>query len=341
MKRQIVTTLLAALACASLAVGTTLADHHGSGCGPIGGPVAPDFCAPAAPQFAAVQVTRYQPQMVEQEITEVVTRLIPKQENFTYTVQVPVVRPVKQTVTTYRTVQNEVAVPVTVMVPVTDHVKQTVTTYKHVQKPITVPVTTFTHQTVARKVMQTTFQCVPTPVTHQVPVCRIVHVPCVDPCTGCVHYTCQRVVDMQTVTHTVNKMVPTTQEVTVNEVVCVPVTQNVQRMVTECVPVPQEVTVPVTRMVAQQQTVKRLVCQVVPQAQEVTVNVCTYEAQQQQGTRTTYTQVQEPVKRRVQVCQMVPVTTTEQVAVGGGHHCGYPVHDCCYVGGHGRRGCCR
>jgi len=337
MKRQFLTAAVAVVACMGLAVGTGSANHRHGGGYDCGG------CAPVyqdcGPQYQQVQVTRYQQQWVEQEINEVVCRLVPKQENYSYTVQVPVMKAVKQMVTSYQTVQKEVAVPCTVMVPVTDNVKQVVTTYKHVPKEIEVPYTTYTHNTVARKVLQTTFQCVPEQVTHQVPVCRTIQVPCCDPCTGCVRYTCQRVVELQPVTCTVVRRVPTTTEVTVNEVVCTPVTQMVKRTISECVPVQQEITVPVCRMVAQQQTYKRLVCECVPVQQEVTVNVCHYETRQENATRTVYTQVQENVKRKVQVCQMVPYTTTETVAVGGSY-CGY-AQDCYSGHGHGRRGCCR
>jgi hypothetical protein len=81
-----------------------------------------------------------------------------------------------------------------------------------------------------------------------VPCCRMVWTQSSD-CCGCCRSFCQPVVEWQTVTRTVMRQVPQTQEVTVN----------------------------VCSYQQQQRTGMRVVQEMVPQTQEVTVNVCSYQ----------------------------------------------------------------
>jgi len=306
--------------CALTLAGFSDAGHRrGSGCCAV----APAFCAPAcapAVQYVERQVTCYRPQMVEQTVTQQVTRCVPTQENFSYTVNVPVMRQEKRAQTVMVAQQKEIQVPVTVCVPVTTNETRTVTQYTPTSRVVEYTYNVMVPETVQRKVLSTTFQCVPKQVSVSVPVCRMVPVQCTDSCGNC-YTSCRPVVEYQQCTRTIVERIPTTQEVTVNEVVCRAEARKGQRTVCEMVPSQQQVTVPVTRMTTQQQMVKRVVCEMVPQQQEVMVNVCSFETRQQTGTRTVYRAVTENVTQKVMVCQMVPYTTTVQVAVPCGTGC--------------------
>lgn len=315
MKRQVLTWFAAAAIMLAFALGTSEAHHRrGSGCCVSAPSCAPADCGPV--QYVERQVTCYRAQAVEQTVTEQVTRCVAVQENFTYAVNVPVTRQEKRTQTVYVQQQKEIQVPVNVCVPVTTNERRTVTEYTPTNKVVNFTYTVMVPETVQRKVLSTTFQCVPRQETIAVPVCRMVPVQCTDACGNCVT-TCRPVVETQQVTRTVMDRVPTTQEVTINEVVCRAENRQGQRTVCEMVASQREVTVPVTRMQVQQQMVRRVVCEVVPQQQEVMVNVCSFETRQQTGTRTVYRPVTENVTRKVLVNQMVPYTTTVRVPVSG------------------------
>jgi len=237
--------------------------------------------APAPVQYVEQTVTKYKQEMITKDVTELVARTVTKEVPYKYTVSIPVVTPTKKMVTVMQAVNKEVAYSYTVMVP----------------------------KTVQRKVMQTTYQCVPEVVTRQVPVCRTVQVPCVDACGNCT-YVCQRVTEMQTVSCTVMRRVPVTQEVVVNQTICEPVVQQG----------------------------KRTVCELVPVNQEVTVNVCSYRTEEREAKRTVCEVVTEKVTRKVQFCQLTPYTEVVRVPVSTA--CA-PATSCCEPaasGHHARRG---
>lgn len=229
------------------------------GAAPCAAPCAPVVApAPAPVQYRDVTVTKYKQVMVEKQIVELVCKTITKEVPYTYNVCTPVVTPTKKLVNVCKIVTKEVPYTYTVMVP----------------------------RTVQEKVLCTTYQCITEVVTKQVPVCKIVRVPCVDACGNCT-YVCQRVTEMQTVSCNVVKRVPVQTERIVNKTICEPVLQKGTKMVCEYVTVQQEVTVNVCTYKTDVVTAKRLVCEVVT----------------------------EKVARKVQVCQVTPYTETIRVPV--------------------------
>src|SRR5262245_46376675 len=87
-------------------------------------------------EYVEQTVTRYRPKWVEQEVTDVVYRRVPRQEEFTYNVRVPVMKPETRTVTVYQNVEKEVPYTYTVSVPVTTEEKRTITVQRPVQKEV-------------------------------------------------------------------------------------------------------------------------------------------------------------------------------------------------------------
>src|SRR5437870_12242418 len=82
-------TLIGILPAESDAVGLLRRGRGHSDCAePCAQPCAQGAPMPG-PQFVEQTVTRYKPVMKEREITENVTRCIPREERFKYTVQVP------------------------------------------------------------------------------------------------------------------------------------------------------------------------------------------------------------------------------------------------------------
>jgi hypothetical protein len=259
-----------------------------------------DSCAPcagAAVQHVERQVTCYRAQMVEQTVTVPVTRCVPVQESYSYTVSVPVTKQVKQMQTVYVQKQKEVMVPVTTCETVTVNETRTVTEYTPTTKEVEYLHTTFVPECVDRKVLANRIQ----PVTQ----CNTVVVTpaCTSGCGGCggCNAPCPSPI---TVRATCVNYLVSTEEVTIKQTVLKAVTETRKRTVCEMVPSQKQVTVPVCRTETKTTMVKKTVCETVPQQQEVTVNVCTYETRQETGTRTVYRNVTENVTRKVTTCQM-------------------------------------
>src|SRR5579862_2035238 len=186
-------------------------------------------------------------QQVWKEREEVVTVLkrVPRQENFEYTVCVPVTTAEKRKVVVCRIVTKEVE-------------------FKYIEN---VPVVTAEK----RKVVQ--YTCVPTTVECDVPCWTTVIVPCCNPCGG-VGYTCQRVCTTQRVQRTVMKQVPQEVEVTVNVCNYNRVEKVGKRMVCERVPEEQEITVNVCRMTTEKRTGTRTIIDCVPTQEKRMVRYC-------------------------------------------------------------------
>ncbi len=274
MKHALV--LAAALGVFSFAAPQADAFGRRSRCGgnDCGAPVS--CCEPqpcAGPAYIEKTVTAYRPvykqKTVPTEIRKIVSKVV--EEPFKYTEMVAEVTPQKRTETYYTQQMKEVPYKYTVMVPVVTPEKRTINY----------------------------FTCVPEKVTKEVPVCRVVPVKVVDPCSGCCYTVCKRVTEMQTVTCTVMKPVPQTREVTIN----------------------------VCSYKAEEKTGTRQVCETVPQTREVTVNVCNYKPVERTGTRKRL--VCETVKETVDVtqtyCEMESYQTTIRVPTGacGDSGCGY------------------
>ena len=124
-------TLVGMLPSASQAFGRR---HRGNDCAPAceapcASECAAPACAPAAPVapvMVATKVTRYKQQWKERQVTENICRIVPRQENYTYTVSVPVTKQVARNITTYDRRTKEVPYTFTVMVPKPYQEKRTV-----------------------------------------------------------------------------------------------------------------------------------------------------------------------------------------------------------------------
>jgi len=215
-------------------------------CGDVCATQAP--CAPvqpAAPQMVEVTVTKYKAEWKERQVTENICKMVPRTENYTYTVLVPVTKQETRKVTVMQRQTKEVDVTYTVMVP------------KTYQETRTVQVCNY----------QTSM------VTNNVQVCRTVRVPCVDACGNCT-YTCQQVMETVPVTRCVTTPVMSTKEITVNVVRCEAETRQGKRTVVECIPVVQDVTVNVCSYERQERQGTRTVCEYKTEAVSRTVKYC-------------------------------------------------------------------
>lgn len=201
--------LLAALALIGLypaqSFGWGLFRHCGSCCSPA--------CEAPPPKMKEVQVTCYKPVWKEKEVTEVVCRMVPKQEKCTYTVMVPKFQDVTKKVTVMECRTKEVETTCTVLVPKVYPEKRTVSYCDWETKTV----------------------------TEKVPVCRLVPVKCVDSCGRCCTKW-ERVTEIHEVTRCVRTPIHKTKEIVVNVVKCEPETRKVKKMVCESVPVTKEVT---------------------------------------------------------------------------------------------------
>lgn len=283
-----------------------------------GGSCCESDCAPAcesvAPQYVERQVTRYKCVQTEREVQQVVSRLVPREEQFTYTVMVPVTTQEVRKQTCYKPVTREVDYTCNVLVPVTTNEKRTITECRMVRKEVEAQVTVMVPETVQQTRTVTYCELERREQQVTVPVCRTVQEQCTDNCGNC--YTCcKRVMEEQTVTRVVCVPVTKTREVTCNVTVCKPQQQTVKRIICEPVTSTREITVPVTRCETQQRTLKRTICEMVPETRDVTVNVTTCKAEQRTGTRTVYDCKRETVTRKVLCNEMVPYTETIKVPV--------------------------
>src|SRR5262249_6985620 len=157
--------------------------------------------------------------MSEEKYDYVVSVPVMSEEKYDYVVSVPVMSVEKRKEVFYTPTTKNVEYEYTVMVPRTVQEK--------------------------RKVM--TYECQTSVVKETVPVCRTVRVACCDPC-GRVHYTCQRVTEMQEVCRTVVNRIPVEREVVVSRIVCD----------------------------TEKRKGVRAVCEMVRGEREVNVNVCNY-----------------------------------------------------------------
>ena len=262
----------------------------GSACASSACEAAP--CAAPAPQYEERKVTRYKAVMSERDVTQAVTKMVQKQENFTYTVMVPHTVAEKRKVTEYNTVQEQQPYTYTVMVPRTVAEKRKVTEYNTVQEQQAYTYTVMVPHTVTENVSHTVMRRVTEQVTESVPVCKIVRTSG-DACGGCAS-SCERVTVMEQRTRCVTKCVPETVTVACNKTVCT----------------------------AEQRQGTRTVCKTVPVVREITVNRTECVAEQRQGTRTICVPVTENVTHKVQVCTQVPYEETIRVQVCGSSSCG-------------------
>src|SRR5262249_32942097 len=144
------------------------------------------------------------------------------QQEFRYTVNVPVVTQQRRQVTCYVPTTREVEVPVTVCVPVVTNERRTVTTYTPQTRQVEYTYTTYQTSYVPRTVQQTTYQCVPEQVMVNGPVCTMVPVTTTDCCGNCIT-CCRPSVTYQQVARTVMRSVPVQTQVVVNQCVVTPV----------------------------------------------------------------------------------------------------------------------
>ncbi len=270
-------------------------------------------CAAPAVQYVERQVTCYRSQLVEQTVTVPVTRCVPVQETYTYTVNVPVTKQVKQLQTVHVQQQKEVMVPVTTCETVTVNETQTVTEYTQKTKEIEYLHTTFVPECVERKVLSNCVTAVKKPAVFG----TVTGAPCTSGCGSCGHGNLCNYMPppVSLYTSTCTEYLVDTKEVTIKETVLKPVTETRKTTVCEMVASQKQVTVPVCRTETKTTMVKKIVCETVAQQQEVLVNVCTYETRQETGTRTVYRHVTENVTQKVTTCQMVPYTMTVRVPV--------------------------
>jgi len=221
-----------------------------------------DCCAPAceapAPQYVERQITRYKCVQTEREVQQVVSRMVPREEQFTYTVMVPVTTQETRQQTCYKPVTREVEYTCNVAVPVTTNEKRTITECRLVRKEVEAQVTVMVPKTVQQT--RTVSYCELERREQQVtvPVCRMVQEQCQDECGRC-YTTCRRVMENQTVTRVICVPVQKTREVTCNVTICEPQQQTVKRIICEPVSQTREIVVPVTRCEMQQRTMKRTV----------------------------------------------------------------------------------
>jgi hypothetical protein len=330
--------IFATLALVGLAVLVAPVDAHGFGlrrssCNTSSGYA--DTCGMAV-SYVDQEVTAYRTEVktreVEREVREWVTKEV--KQDYKYYELKEVVTPTKRTVVWYENITVRVPVEYDVCVPTLVTEKRKVTTYKtdYVQVPydyvVSVPEMVQEPRTV------TTYKCVYEPVTTMVPVCRTVSVPVCDPCTGCVHYVCQRVTEMQPCTRTVARSIPETTNVMVN--VCRYHSETKHGTRTECrvTPVTTDVDVQVCRTVIEHKKGERLECKLEKKSREEEVNVVSCERVEKTGSRmvlvgewkTSMKKVTESycVTTPYQTVVKVPVYTP--VACGG---CAPVVQGCC------------
>jgi len=291
--------------------GSSEANHRRGSCYCCCSPCA----APAPAQFVERQVTCYRSQLVEQTVTVPVTRCVPVQETYTYTVNMPVTKQVKQLQTVYVEQQKEVTVPVTTCETVTFNETRTITEYTPTTKEIEYLHTTFVPECIDRKVLANNVQ--------QIRKCATFATPLGPTCTGCGHGDlCNPAPGPVALynSYCIDFLVET-QEVTIKQTVLKPVTETRKTTVCEMVASKKEVTVPVCKTVTKTENVKKIVCEKVPVQKEVVVTVCENVAQQQTGTRTVYRTVTENVTHKVTTCQQVPYTITVRVPVAAPGGC--------------------
>ncbi len=329
----------ATIALVGLAVLVAPVDAHGfglrrsSGCAPACAPA--DTCGMAV-SYVDQEVTAFKTEVktreVEREVKEWVTKEV--KENYKYYVLAEKVTPTKQTIVWYENVTVKVPVEYDILVPTTVIEKRKVTSYKteYVQVPYTYMINV--PEMVQEPRTITTYKCVYEPVTTMVPVCKTVSVPVCDPCTGCVHYVCQRVTEMQPCTKTVARSIPETSQVLVN--VCRYHTEKKEGVRTECrtTPVIVDVDVQVCRTVTKHEKGERLECQLVKKSREEEVKVVTCERVEKTGTHMVLVGEWKTSKKKFteSYCETTPYKTMVKVAVctpvatGG---CAPVVQGCC------------
>jgi len=284
--------------------------------------MAQEKIAPPAPPVAAVPAqpciertyTCYKPVVKERMITEVVCRLVPKEEKYTCTVYVPVWKDVKRLESYCVPVMRTVESVCTVLVPVTVQEKRVVRECSLIQKEVDYPCTVMVPKTYQEKRVICCPEIQRKLVEEIVPVCKLVRVECKDACGNC-YTTCQRVMETQKVTREVCVRVMTTKEVMVNVVRCEPQTRIAKKIVCTPVYTDKVILCNVTKCVPTQQKVKSTVCELVAKQREVVCKVMECVPQPQTGTRTIYTTVQETVTRKVLCTEMVPFTQVVRIPV--------------------------
>jgi hypothetical protein len=262
MKQLMVTAFLAGVALVGLTADSQangLFRKSRGGCGGCEAPCATP-CAPTPVQYETRKVKVAKHVWVDKEVECFECKRFTREEQYNYTVCVPVTKTEKRTVMDCTTVTKEVPCTWTVLVPRTEK----------------------------KMVECVTYRCERETICEQVPVCRTVCVPYVDECGRC----CMRretVTVMETRTRCVVKRIP---EKTMREVcytVCDTVVKTGTRTVCDIVRTPREVLVNVcsyehkpmvgTRTVCEYKTVatKRMVkvCTTVWDEVEVRVPVCT------------------------------------------------------------------
>jgi len=295
--------------------------HHGcdSGCGGYAGSGYGDMGPCMNVVWEEREVTVWHAETRTRNVEREVRRLVSREVEVPYTwyEYVTVTTPEKRTVTWCETVTREVPYTYWVNVPVVTPTKKTVMTCKTVTTEV--PYTYWVNVPVVtpQRRMVTTWTCVPDKVTCEVPVCLTV--PCVecDPCTGCCHTVCRKVMTTQTVTKTVMRSVPVQQEVTVNVCTYKPEERHGVRLECRTIEVPQDVVVNVCTYKSEQRHGVRLECQNVMRSKDVEVNVVSCKRVERHGVRREM--VCEWKTERAPVvetyCEMVPHKTKVRVAV--------------------------
>ena len=250
-------------------------------------------------------------------VNKLVHRVV--EEPYKYVCLEPVTTQEKRTITTYRCVSKEVPTTWNVCVPVPAQEKRTITCYRRETKEVPYTYHVCIPTTVPEKRTVTVCRYEPQEVVRTVPVCRVVRKECVDPCTGCVRYTCHTVTEMKEVKCTVMKAIPETKEIVVN--VCRYHMEPRQGTRTVChfVPETKEVVVNVCRYETQQRTGTRIVQERIPETKEVLVDVCSYRRVEKDGVRRRLVCETVPETVNVTKCwvERVPVTTKVKVPVYG------------------------
>jgi hypothetical protein len=267
-----------------------------------------------APRYEDRIVTRYRPVTKEREVTEVISRMVPKEEKFSYTVMVPVTRQEKRVETCYVPQHREVEYKYTVLVPHTVKETRRVAYFVPVSKEVEYTYAVLVPHVHKKIVKQTFTECRTRLVEDTVPVCRLVRRQHVDECGRC-YTTCERVTEMHKVTRRVVDHVPVTRDVEVCEVTCKREERRGTRTVCEMVRREKDVEVCRVECRPEQRVGKRTICEAVPQKREVVVNVCDYQRQERTGVRTVHVCVPEKVTRKVQYCEMVPYQETVRVMI--------------------------
>ena len=282
-------------------------------------------CVAEAPRYEDRVVTRYKCVTKERVVDEVVSRMVPHEEKYTYTVMVPVPTQEKRTVTHYTPQRREVDVKYTHMVPSTVKEVRRMAHFVPVTKVVDYTYFVSIPHTHKKIVKQTVYECQTRTVEDTVPVCRLVRREHVDECGRC-YTTCERVTEMQKVTRCVVDRVPVTRDVETCETTYTREERKGQKTVCDVERRERDVEVCVVRYTPEERICKRTICEYVPHQREILVNVCHYRSEERTGVRTVYTCVKDTVKRTVAYTEMVPYQETIRVAVGGGCHTS---SDCC------------